>query len=236
MAGNKKSFWGRVGLLAVFALSLTFLIWFLADEFPGVLSDQDHQISLTHSLLLLSFFLASAVLHGRFNDGKIIRNISIWSLVAIVLFVGYSYRGDMSHVRDRLLGELMPQRARTSGENVVLFANRSGHFAVDANVDGVTIHFLIDTGASDVVLSPNDASLLGFDLDKLTFSKTYQTANGIVRGAPVKLGRISISHLNITEVRASVNGAAMNSSLLGMSFLSRLSGYEVRGNQLILRP
>ena len=236
MTGNKKSFWRRVALLTVFALSLSFLIWFLAEEYPGVLSDQDHQISLTHSLLLLSFFLASAVLHGRASDGKIIRNISIWLLVALILFIGYSYRGDMSHVRDRLLGELMPQKARTSGESVVILANRSGHFSVGAKVDGVTIQFLIDTGASDVVLSPNDASRLGFDLNKLKFSKSYQTANGIVRGAPVTLGSISISQLNIADVRASVNEAEMNHSLLGMSFLSRLSGYEVSGNRLTLKP
>ena len=97
------------------------------------------------------------------------------------------------------------------------------------------IKFLIDTGASDVVLNPSDAVRLGFNLKQLSFDKIYNTANGIVRGAPVKLGRVKIGPIEITNVRASVNGADMVTSLLGMSFLSRIGGYEVVGDRLTLK-
>jgi aspartyl protease family protein len=93
---------------------------------------------------------------------------------------------------------------------------------------------MVDTGASDVVLSPADARRLGFDLAELKFTRIYQTANGTVRGAPVRLRRITIGPIEIEDVRASVNGAPMGTSLLGMSFLGRLMGYEVTTDTLTL--
>ena len=104
-----------------------------------------------------------------------------------------------------------------------------------ALVDGVKIKFLVDTGATDVVLNSGDAMRLGLNFKQLSFDKIYQTANGIVRGAPVKLGRVKIGPIEITNVRASVNGADMTNSLLGMSFLSRIGGYEVIGDRLTLK-
>jgi len=87
-----------------------------------------------------------------------------------------------------------------------------------------------------VVLSPADARRLGFDPDTLDFSKVYRTANGTVYGAPVRLRSLTIGSIRIDNVRASVNGAEMSRSLLGMSFLERLSGYEVTAGSLILYP
>ncbi|MDE0994022.1 MAG: TIGR02281 family clan AA aspartic protease, partial [Rhodospirillales bacterium] len=95
---------------------------------------------------------------------------------------------------------------------------------------------LIDTGASDVVLSPLDAKRLGFNLERLRYSKIYRTANGSVKGAPVILGQITIGSIQLLNVPASVNGADMNRSLLGMRFLNQLSRFEISGNQLILTP
>jgi aspartyl protease family protein len=126
---------------------------------------------------------------------------------------------------------------------VSIRADRSGHYVVEAMVavgrndgDGEPIRFLIDTGASDVVLSPRDAERLGFNVNALDYTRTYRTANGMVKGAPVRLNQISIGPLSLGEVRASVNGAPMRRSLLGMSFLSRLSGYEVSRERMVLRP
>ena len=118
----------------------------------------------------------------------------------------------------------------------MLRMGKDGHFNVDALVDGERIQFLIDTGASDVVLSPFDAKRLGFDLIKLKFSKSYSTANGIVNAAPIELSQISIGSININNISATVNGADLNKSLLGMAFLKRLSSFEIVGNNLILTP
>ena len=107
---------------------------------------------------------------------------------------------------------------------------------VEALVDGTALRFLVDTGATDVVLSPADAQRLGFDLSSLSFTQLYNTANGTVRGAPVRLRNVSLGPIQLRDVRASINEAPMRSSLLGMSFLGRLSSFEIRGDSLTLIP
>lgn len=84
-------------------------------------------------------------------------------------------------------------------------------------------------------MSPDDARRIGFDLGALRFTQTFQTANGSVKGAPVRLHEMRIGPIHIRDVRASVNGVPMAGTLLGMSFLDRLAGYDVRSAQLTLR-
>ena len=150
--------------------------------------------------------------------------------------LGYSFRYDAANLGERLWAEVMPSRGMVADGVITFRESRGGHFIVDADVDGVSIPFLVDTGASDVTLKPSDARRLGFDLDGLSYDRTYRTANGTVRGASVRLRRVTIGPISVTQVRASVNAAEMTRSLLGMSFLSRLSGFEVAQGRLTLRP
>jgi aspartyl protease family protein len=113
---------------------------------------------------------------------------------------------------------------------------QDGHFHIEAMVDGTRVRFLVDTGASEVVLSPGDARRLGFDLGRLSFTRMAETANGSVRSAPVTLHEMMVGGLRVNEVSASVNEAEMSESLLGMTFLNRLGGFEVSGDTLTLRP
>ena len=102
-------------------------------------------------------------------------------------------------------------------------------------VDGTPVRFLVDTGVTSVVLSPNDAERLGYDPAKLSFTGFVRTANGTVRTAPIRLGNLVVGDIRLTDVPAVVNQAAMGSSLLGMSFLDRLRSYEVRDGVLVIR-
>jgi aspartyl protease family protein len=126
-------------------------------------------------------------------------------------------------------------RTTAAGAEMVIGPGRNGHFMVIAEIADVEIRFLVDTGASQVILTTEDAERLGHDLDSLEFSDRFQTANGTIRGAPLVLPELRIGDLEIAEVRASVIRAPMTASLLGMSFLSRLDGYEVGEEGLILR-
>jgi aspartyl protease family protein len=117
----------------------------------------------------------------------------------------------------------------------VVDAGAGGHFVIDAEVNGVPISFLVDTGASDVVLTQDDAEALGFQPRSLDFSQRYHTANGIVRAAPVTLRELRIGQFSLYELAAAVNEAPLGISLLGMSFLERLAGYEVDDGRLFLR-
>ena len=163
------------------------------------------------------------------------RHAAIWGAVFAVLLLAFSFKDDARGLFDRMRAELLPHRGQAVGETLLLRAREDGHFVVQALVDGVPIRFLVDTGASDVVLSPWDAERLGLDPSRLNYSRIYRTANGTVRGAPVVLGRVSAGPISLRDVRASVNQAPLSNSLLGMSFLGRLSGYSVDGDKLTLR-
>jgi clan AA aspartic protease (TIGR02281 family) len=117
----------------------------------------------------------------------------------------------------------------------VVAAESHGHFVIDAVVDGVPLTFLLDTGASDIVLTLEDARQLGFLPQTLEFSQRFRTANGEVRGAPVRLRELRIGQFSLYNLDASVNEAPLAISLLGMRFLDRLSGYQVEDGRLILR-
>jgi len=111
-----------------------------------------------------------------------------------------------------------------------------GQLYIDAEVNGRPVHFLVDAGASDIELSPAYARRLGYDPSSLRFERIYETANGTGRGAPVTLHSIAVGSIRFHEITASVNETPMSDSLLGLSFLDRLSGFEVMGNSPLPRP
>jgi len=124
--------------------------------------------------------------------------------------------------------------AATPNENVYR-RGRDGHFYVDADVNGARIRFLVDTGATYVALSPDDARSAGLQVFESDYTARTNTANGVTRVAPVMLRQIELDQLQVFDVRAVVLEKPMPVSLLGMSFLSRLQGYETRNDELILR-
>ena len=122
-----------------------------------------------------------------------------------------------------------------SHDQLVLRAGRNGHFTLEAEVDGTPIEFLVDTGATTVVLSPTDASRIGLNPRTLDYNAVFETGNGHTRLALVTLDELTIDSLDLYDVEAAVNTSPMSMSVLGMSALGRLDGYEVDGNRMILR-
>lgn len=221
--------------ILAFGVGVLSLVAVLIFRFPEAVASEEGQLKLTHSLLLLGLLGASLAARQWFRPREFIRNACIWVALGAALLLAYSFRFDVLRLGDRIIGELMPYRGQTEAGVIRFPASRGGHFIVEADVDGTPIRFLVDTGATDVVLSPGDARRLGFDLSSLAFTRRYRTANGLVMGAPVSLRQISLGPIIMTNVRASVNQAGMSHSLLGMSFLGRLSGYEVSDQTLTLR-
>ena len=122
-------------------------------------------------------------------------------------------------------------------ENAITFRpDRSGHYYIRAQIDGVDVNFMVDTGATHVVLTKSDAEKIGFELDDLRFNRPASTANGVVFSAAVQLGSLSVGPIRVENIEGFVNQGELDVSLLGMSFLNRLSGYEVRGGLLTLYP
>ena len=117
----------------------------------------------------------------------------------------------------------------------IIQAGPHGHFLLQAVVNGVPIEFMVDTGASHVVLTLEDARKLGFTPNTLRFTQQFESANGTVEAAPVELRELRIGQFRLFDLEASVNGGPLPISLLGMSFLRSLSSYEVAGDRLVLR-
>ncbi len=169
------------------------------------------------------------------------RNVAVL-LAACLLLLGVMNWGsdrvtEPAHEQSRNTGSAPAQISRTTvtGAEIIIPAGRNGHFLIDAEVEEVEIQFLVDTGATQVILTLEDAERLGYGVETLEFSDRFQTANGTISGAPLVLSELRIGDLEIEDVRASVIRAPMSTSLLGMSFLKRLESFEVGAEGLILR-
>ena len=224
---------GIIVLGVAFSLLGGVLVYTFQSDQP--LGNNSATMSFVHHIVWLIVLIGSMVVHFRTNFGKAVKYLALWLGISSTLFIGYSLKNDFVDFGAKLKSELVPHSGKTIGNKIEFKSQRGGHFVVEALVDGVKIKSLIDTGASDVVLNPGDAIRLGLNFKQLSYDKIYHTANGIVRGAPVKLGRIKIGPIEVMNVRASVNGVDMTNSLLGMSFLSRIGGYGVMGDRLTLK-
>ncbi|MFZ0266176.1 TIGR02281 family clan AA aspartic protease [Caulobacter sp.] len=110
-----------------------------------------------------------------------------------------------------------------------------GHFWAEAKVDGRAVRFLIDTGATAVALSQTDAQRLGIDTKTLDYNYRVMTASGETRAAAVKLASISVAGAQVRDVEALVVEKGLETSLLGMTYLGRLSSFQATPRALVLR-
>jgi clan AA aspartic protease (TIGR02281 family) len=124
-------------------------------------------------------------------------------------------------------------RAGPSTHSLVYRTDQRGHVALTALVNGVPVRFLVDTGASRVTLTAEDARAAGIGPAELVFNQRSRTANGLAREAPVTLREMRIDRLSIDNVSAAVN-ENLSVSLLGMSFLRRLKSFEMRDGSLTI--
>lgn len=127
-----------------------------------------------------------------------------------------------------------PAGAEAGWHRVEVAAGPDGHFILAATVEGVPVTFLVDSGATTVVLSSEAARRLGLVGGRLRFTHKVTTANGVVRAAPVRLRELRIGQLALRDVDAAVLETPLQTSLLGMSFLRRLERWEVRDGRLAL--
>ena len=224
--------WIWLGIL----LSIVLLFWALATRFPEIaLSDYDLAwvIRLTAVLALLS---AGVVFSRRFKVSDVLRNIAIWAAIFAVLALGYTYQDAFASIGARLKAELVPGEPAQDGDHaLVLTQAEDGAYYATGEVDGTRVRFAIDTGASDIVLSPEDARRAGIAVDALSFDRETGTANGIGRSARVTVGSLALGPLRFEHVEVAVNQAPMANSLLGMAFLRRLKAFEFAGRKLTLR-
>jgi aspartyl protease family protein len=128
-----------------------------------------------------------------------------------------------------------PQQSSVGQHKMELMSGRDGHFHVDARVNSRHVDFLVDTGASQVVMRESDASMVGVHLMPRDYTAIVTTANGRLKAAPAKIDRIEIGDITVFDVPALVlPDEALSQNLLGVAFLSRLRRYEFADGRMVL--
>jgi len=227
-------------LVAILGIGLVLL--FLNHEGGSTFGLDNEQFGHLVKLSALGALIGSGLLvASRRRFGETLRQAALWLLIVLVLVAGYLYRDDLQDVASRMTAGLVPGRATvTSGPDgsriLVVHKGLGGHFQTDVAVDGTALRMLVDTGASAVVLSQEDAARVGIDLSGLTYSISVSTANGRARAAPVRLGEVAIGPIVRHNVRAMVTEEGrLDQSLLGMSFLETLGAIEITRDELRLK-
>lgn len=130
----------------------------------------------------------------------------------------------------------LPALPANGGSTTSIPKSQDGHYWAEARVNDASVKFLIDTGATIVALTPSDALRLGVDADELKYDRLVTTAMGKTEAAVVKLRSVHIGQTEVRDVDAIVIREGLSTSLLGMSYLGRLSGFEATRTALILKP
>jgi aspartyl protease family protein len=178
---------------------------------------------------------------GMFRAGAAVRpqhlrHFALWALIAAALALGYAYRAELAGVPQHLALAFSDGSPVVTGDHeLVVPQDEAGGFVVMGKVNGRPVRFLVDTGASDTVLSPEDARRVGVDPARLQFSEPAETANGRGYSAPYEAELLEVGPIAFAPFRLSVNQAEMSTSLLGLSFLGRLESFQVKDHRLILR-
>lgn len=178
-------------------------------------------------VLLLIVVGGYALVESRKNLGKVLHQAAIWLLI----FLGaIAIAGLWPTIRQAA----RPTQAVAIAGGIEVPVSDDGHFYVTAKINDADVRFVIDTGASTIVLNGRDAERAGFDPATLNFLGKAMTANGEVPTAPVRLARFDLEGMIDENIAASVNGGELDTSLLGMSYLSR---YEMTlsKDRLVLR-
>lgn len=163
----------------------------------------------------------------RGRMGQLARGLISWGLIIVGLMAGYGLWQDMG-------GQFTPRQSVAAGGEVTLPRAADGHYYVTLKVSGTAVEFMVDTGASTVVLSQDDARKLGIDPAGLVYLGRAQTANGLVRTARVMLEDVVLGGFEDPKLAAYVNDGEMDGSLLGMDYLGRFQ-IEIAGDKMILR-
>jgi aspartyl protease family protein len=225
-------------------LSAVLLILILRHDAGTVLGMQNEDFSRLAVLVAVLIFVGAGFFARAMRPGEVVQSIAFWFMAIVVLVGLHTFRDDLAIVGGRILGALVPGTpiaGRLTGDSnpeaVVVVRANDGHFGVRAEIDGEPMTLLVDTGASFVTLTQEDAIDIGIDPAALAFVVPIRTANGMIKTASIKLDRIAIGPIERRDVPALVAPeGALDQSLLGLSFLDTLHGYAVNGDRLVLTP
>ncbi len=189
------------------------------------MADYDN-MRLIYLIVLLVMIAGWFFMQSREGLNKTLQHAAVWGMIfvggaaAVGLWQDISKTDTQTHTT--VSGQILVPRAR------------DGHYYLTVQINGTDVRFVVDTGATDMVLTQSDATRAGIDPDQLTYLGRANTANGEVRTAFVRLDAVQLGAVIDHNVAAVVNQGQMHQSLLGMGYLQRWGRLEIANNTLIL--
>ncbi len=227
--------WVALGLIGAIVIYLI-----LDGEGASTFGIQNSQFARIALLSMWGALFATAVIPRRGEFKQAARNAAIWALIILALVAGYVFRFDLQDIASRMTAGLIPGSPRAlqsidGQQQVVLSKGADNHFIARMKLNGQPIVLLVDTGATSIVLTQLDAERVGIAVDDLSFTIPTSTANGTAFAARARLSFASIGDIERENVSVLVaKPKALTQSLLGMNFLTTLSSFEFRGDELFL--
>lgn len=187
-------------------------------------------------LVAILIFVASAFMVRRVPIGKGLQMFAGWVIIFLAAFVAFTLKDDIVGFANQVLDE---RRAESSGvqvgEELQIKQSLDGHYWVDGKLNGEDVRFLIDSGATTTSISGRTARLAGIE-PRGGIPAVVQTANGIVAVQRGRAEELKVGHIVRKDLAVHISDGFGDTNVLGMNFLSSLSGWGVERNRLILKP
>ena len=191
--------------------------------------NEDEYGRLIYLVLLGSVIAGYFLVANRDRLGEAARGAVLWVFIFLGVAVTYGLWNDISQT-------ILPRQSVSLSEGrIEAPRHNDGHFYLTLTLDGTPVEFVVDTGATDVVLTKQDAVRIGIDVENLAYTGRASTANGEVRTARARIEDVAIGAFEDSAMRVWVNEGEMDTSLLGMSYLQRFETVQISGNKLVLQ-
>ncbi len=191
---------------------------------------------LIYSLLLL-VLVGSALVSRSLPIGQTLKMAMGWVGIFALIFLLVSFRPELKMIWQRVTGELgLSSAPAVVGEATTLRKSDDGHFWVTAQVNGTSVRFMVDSGATYTAMSVDAAQSARVEPDALSMKMVLETANGIVEADRATVSDLRVGSLQMKDHAVVVASAFGDTNVLGMNFLSALESWRVEGNSMILVP
>ena len=181
---------------------------------------------LIYLIVLLVMVAGWFLMQTREGLNKTLQHAAVWAMIFVGGAAAVGLWQDISRPAS--------QTRMTDAGQIIVPRSADGHYYLTVQINGADVRFVLDTGATDMVLTQSDARRAGLDPDQLTYLGRANTANGEVRTAFVRLDAVQLGDVTDRDVAAVVNGGQMEDSLLGMGYLQRWGRLEITNGELIL--
>jgi aspartyl protease family protein len=231
----------RVFWVLMILIGVGVVLLMLNDSAGSTFGVENYDFSRLIWLAALVALIGAGLLRSGRPLGTMGRSLGTWAVIVLALIAGYQYRYELQDFASRVTAGLVPGSPLALGledgrATVTLDTAGNGHFEARILVNGTPVRAVVDTGATSTVLTAQDAQAAGFNPAALNFTIPVSTANGMARAAVVRTDELAIGGIVRKDMPVMIAAPGMlGQSLLGMNFIGSLSGFDVRGDRMILR-